>query len=105
MHPTDRMQKLQAMLEKDTTDPFLSFALGMEHKKAGNTAEAITCFNKTLEKDPGYCVAYHQAALTYEGANDIESAKRTYNQGIIAARKKGDHHAADEMEAALSMIA
>ena len=102
---TDRMQKLQSMLEKDPSDPFLYFAMGMEHKKAGDTNEAIAAFTKTLEKDPGYCVAYHQAALTYEDAGDMEAAKRTYHDGIAAARKKGDNHAADEMEAALSMIA
>ena len=105
MPTTDRLQKLQQMLEKDPADPFLHFALGMEHKKSGNTAAAIASFDKTLEKDPGYCVAYHQAALTYEDAGDIEAAKNKYHQGIAAARKKGDHHAADEMEAALSMIA
>ena len=75
MQTTDRMQKLLSMLEKDPGDPFLHFALGMEHKKARNTDEAIASFNKTLEKDPGYCVAYHQAALTYEDAGDVESAK------------------------------
>jgi Tfp pilus assembly protein PilF len=101
---TDRMQKLQSMLEKDAADPFLLFAMGMEHKKAGNTADAVTWFRKTLEKDPGYCVAYHQAALAYEDGGDVEAAKRTYHEGIAAARKKGDNHAADEMEAALSMI-
>ena len=101
---TDRMQKLQAMLAKDSADPFLLFAMGMEHKKVGNTADAVTWFRKTLEKDPGYCVAYHQAALAYEDGGDIEAAKRTYHEGIAAARKKGDNHAADEMEAALSMI-
>jgi Tfp pilus assembly protein PilF len=104
MQTTDRMQKLQSMLEKDPADPFLYFALGMEHKKAGNTAEAVAWFNKTLEKDPGYCVAYHQAALAYEDGGDIEAAKRTYGEGIAVARAKGDNHAADEMEAALSMI-
>jgi Tfp pilus assembly protein PilF len=104
MPTTDRLQKLQQMLEKDPADPFLHFAVGMEHKKARNTADAIAAFTQTLEKDPGYCVAYHQAALTYEDAGDIESAKRTYHDGIAAARKKGDHHAAEEMEAALSMI-
>jgi Tfp pilus assembly protein PilF len=98
------MQKLQAMLDKDANDPFLLFAIGMEHKKVRNTAEAVDWFKKTLEKDPGYCVAYHQAALAYEDAGDLDSAKSTYREGIAVAHKKGDHHAAEEMEAALSMI-
>ena len=104
MQTTDRMQKLQSMLDKDASDPFLTFAMGMEHKKVHNTAEAVAWFKKTLEKDPGYCVAYHQEALAYEDAGDTDAAKRSYHEGIAAARAKGDHHAADEMQAALSMI-
>ena len=104
MQTTDRMQKLQTMLEKDATDPFLLFAMGMEYKKLKQTPQAVEWFRKTLEKDPGYCVAYHQAALAYEDAGDLDAAKKTYREGIDAARKKGDNHAADEMEAALSMI-
>jgi Tfp pilus assembly protein PilF len=104
MQTSERMQKLETMLAKDSSDPFLLFAMGMEHKKLGNTAAAVDWFRKTLEKDPGYCVAYHQSALTFEDAGDFESAKRAYREGIEVARKKGDHHAADEMQAALSLI-
>jgi tetratricopeptide (TPR) repeat protein len=104
MQTTERMEKLRAMLEKDGGDPFLLFAMGMEHKKLRQTAEAVDWFRKTLAKDPGYCVAYHQAALAYEDAGEIEQAKQLYREGIAVARKKGDEHAAGEMEAALSMI-
>jgi tetratricopeptide (TPR) repeat protein len=104
MQTTDRMQKLHAMLEKDGNDPFLPFAIGMEHKKLGQTREAVEWFNKALQRDAGYCVAYHQSALAYEDAGDLDAARKTYREGIAAARKKGDAHAAEEMEAALSMI-
>jgi Tfp pilus assembly protein PilF len=104
MQTTDRLEKLQAMLAKDASDPFLLFAVGMEYKKLKQTPQAVEWFRKTLAKDPGYCVAYHQAALAYEDAGDLELAKTTYREGIAAARQKGDHHAAEEMEAALSMI-
>lgn len=104
METTDRMRKLLGMIEKDAGDPFLLFAVGMEHKKLGQTAEAVEWFRKTLAKDPGYCVAYHQAALAYEDAGEMDRAKQLYREGIDVARKKGDDHAAGEMEAALSMI-
>ena len=104
MQTTERMNKLHSMLEKDAKDPFLPFAIGMEHKKLKQTDQAVEWFNKALERDQGYCVAYHQAALAHEEGGDLESAKRTYRQGIAVARQKGDAHAAEEMEAALSMI-
>jgi Tfp pilus assembly protein PilF len=104
MQTTDRMNKLQAMLAKDVKDPFVPFALGMEHKKLRQTAEAVEWFRKALERDPGYCVAYHQTALAYEDARELELAKKAYRDGIAVARQKGDDHAAEEMQAALSMI-
>lgn len=101
---TDRMQKLQSMLARDPNDTFLLYAIALEHKKLHQTAEAIAWFNRVIEKDAGYCVAYHQAALTCEDAGDVEAAKRLYREGIAAATKKGDLHAAEEMRAALGMI-
>jgi tetratricopeptide (TPR) repeat protein len=100
----DRLSKLMGMLGKQPDDPFLNYAIALEHKKARQHAEAVSWFAKTLEKDPGYVVAYHQAGLTHEDAGDLEAAKKAYREGIAAARGKGDHHAAEEMQAALSMI-
>ena len=101
---SDRMQKLQAMLERDPGDTFLLYAIALEHKKMNQYAEAIDWFARVIAKDPGYSVAYHQAGLTHEAAGDIEAAKRAYYDGIAAATKKGDLHAAEEMAAALGMI-
>ena len=101
---TDRMQKLQAMLERDPNDSFLLYAIALEHKKGGDYPEALQWFARVIAKDPGYAVAYHQAALTHEAAGDVDAAKKMYRAGIGAAEKKGDQHAAEEMRAALSMI-
>jgi tetratricopeptide (TPR) repeat protein len=102
--PSDRMQKLQSLLERDPNDTFLLYAIALEHKKANDFVAALQWFDRVVEKDPGYSVAYHQAGLTHEAAGDIAAAKATYRRGIAAATKKGDHHAAEEMQAALSMI-
>jgi Tfp pilus assembly protein PilF len=102
--PSDRLTKLHALLERDPNDTFLIYAIALEHKKAGAHTAAMQWFDRVIEKDPGYSVAYHQAALTHEDAGDIAAAKQMYHRGIAAAHKKGDHHAAEEMQAALSMI-
>ena len=40
METTERMQKLQEMIDKgDGGDPFLLFAMGMEHKKLKQTPQ------------------------------------------------------------------
>ncbi len=102
--PTERLTKLQRMLEKTPTDPFLLYGIGLEYKKAGDAKHAVEFLDKVIAVDPGYCYAYHQRGLVYESINDIDSARRSYREGMDAARKKGDSHAYGEIEAALQMI-
>jgi predicted Zn-dependent protease len=101
---SDRMQKLQQMLEREPNDTFLLYALALEHKKGGAYADALDYLSRVLQKDPGYCVAYQQAGQVHELAGDNEAARRAYQDGIAAALRKGDHHAAEEMQSALQML-
>ncbi len=103
MH-TDRMTKLAALLADKPNDPFLNFALGMEHKKLKQTQQAVDLFRKTVQVDPAYAAAYHQAGLAHEEAGDFDAAKAVYREGIAAAKKAGELHAAEEMEMQLNML-
>src|SRR5579864_1347800 len=102
--PTQRMEQLRRMLERNPTDAFLLYAMGLEHKKAGETSEAIEFLKKVIQVDPGYCYAYHQLGLVHESLGDLDQARQSYRDGIAAATKAGDAHARGEIEEALSMI-
>jgi Tfp pilus assembly protein PilF len=102
--PTDRMMKLQRMLERTPNDTFLLYGLALEYKKIGDARHAVEFLNKVVGIDPGYCYAYHQRGLVYESLGDVEAAKRSYRDGIQAAIKTGDVHARGEIEGALQMI-
>ncbi len=104
MAESNRRQKLQEMLAKSPGDTFLLYALAMEHKKSGESAEALKLFDQVIQHDWGYCYAYHQKGLVLESTGDIEAARRAYREGIDAAGRKGDMHAKEEIAAALSMI-
>lgn len=101
---TDRLVKLQAMLEKTPDDTFLIYGLALEHKKLNELPKAVELLNRVIELDKGYCYAYHQQGLAYESMGDLDSAKRSYRAGIQAAQDKGDSHAAGEIAAALEML-
>lgn len=101
---TDRLLQLQKMLEREPTDPFLLYGVAMEHKKAGRAEDAIEFFEKTIAVDSGYCYAFYQLGQTYEQLGDTARAKKWYEDGIVAARVKGDDHARSELESALSML-
>jgi tetratricopeptide (TPR) repeat protein len=103
-HGVTRLQQLERMLEKSPSDTFLLYGVAMEHKKAGDLPRAIEYFDRVIRKDDGYCYAYHQRGLAFEMAGDVEAAKRSYKEGVEAARRKGDAHAEGEIQAALDMV-
>jgi Flp pilus assembly protein TadD len=102
--PSERQQKLQALLEKSPGDTFLLYAMGMEHRKSGDAARAVEFFDRVIQHDWGYCYAYHQKGQALESTGDMEGAKAAYLAGIDAATRKGDAHAKEEISAALAQI-
>ena len=102
--PSDRMRRLQQMLEKSPNDTFLLYGVAMEHKNAGELPQAIEYFNRVVQIDPGYCYAYHQRGLAHEMAGDVDAARQAYREGVAAAAKKGDAHAQGEIQAALDLL-
>lgn len=102
--PSDRMEKLKQLLARTPGDPFVLYALAMEYKRINAYADALSFLAQTLEKDPNYIAAYHQRAQVYELSGELEQARAAYHEGIAVARRNGNAHAAEEMQAALEMI-
>ena len=101
---SDRLAKLQQMLAREPNDTFLLYGIALEHKKLNDPKQAIEFLDRVIALDPGYCYAYHQKGLVFESSGDLDAAKRSYRDGIEAAKRKGDAHAQGEIEAALAMI-
>jgi tetratricopeptide (TPR) repeat protein len=98
-----RLEKLHKFLAATPNDPFLLYAIALEHKKTDST-KAIEYLQKTLTADPHYCYAYFQLGQVLEGTGDLDAARKAYTDGITAAEKAGDAHAGSELAGALSMI-
>src|SRR5580698_965053 len=99
-----RMQQLQQMLLREPNDPFLLYGLALEHKKAADLPRAIELLQQVIQVDPGYCYAYYQLGQIHAASSDVSAAKRIFGQGIAAARKKGDAHAAEEIAGAMNEL-
>lgn len=99
-----RLDKLKAMLEKSPGDTFLLYAVTLEYRKLGDTPSALDYLDQVIQHDWGYCYAYHQKGQILETKGDFDAARQVYQQGIEAARRKGDQHAAQEIAAALELI-
>lgn len=100
----ERLQQLVAMLEKNPQDAFLLYAIGLEHKKAGALDEALRFLDGAIQADSGYCYAYYQRGQVLEQAGRTSDAREAYQDGIAAAARVGDAHAASELQGALDML-
>lgn len=101
---TDRLTQLHKLFEADSSDPFLTYGIALEHAKTGEHDEAITWLDKTLELDRNYCYAYFQKAKMLDEKGDSDAAATVLRDGINIARAAGDDHAASEMQELMEMI-
>ena len=97
----DRMAQIKSMLNDAPDDLFLKHALALEFVKRGNDEAARRLFEEILQANPDYTGSYYHLGKLYERQQQIHLAKETYQQGIAAASKEGDVHAANELRSAL----
>ena len=93
-----RRAKLEAMLAQSPGDSFLGYGLAMEMLKEGDVDAGLAQLQNVVEHNPDYQAAYFQMAQSLAERGNIDEAKSWTEQGILAARRIGDAHAASEME-------
>jgi predicted Zn-dependent protease len=100
-----RRQQIEDMLRSEPDDPFLRYALAMEHASAGDHAQAITLLQALIADSPTYIAAYLQCGQLLAREQRVAEAQRVLRTGIVMAQKTGDGHAAGEMEGLLESLA
>jgi thioredoxin-like negative regulator of GroEL len=101
---TERIARLEAMLENDPHDPFTAYALALEWNSAGETTRAISMLEHLRKRHPDYVPAYHQLGVLLAKTGDTDRARSTFLDGIEASKRTGDHHAGKEMQEALEEL-
>lgn len=99
-----RLSQLQQMLIDDPSDPFLHYALAMEHMKLGETEGALRQFTAMNAQFPDHVAAWHQRGRLLADSGETELAREVLQQGISVAQRAGDGHAAGEMQSLLDML-
>ena len=87
---TDRINKLQVLIEKQPEDSFLQHALGLEFVKIGEDMKARETFENLLHQNPGYVGTYYHLGKLLERAGIIDGAIAVYHRGIGVANAAGD---------------
>lgn len=96
---TQRLEQLLQFHDRDPNDAFITYGIAMEYVKAGNPQSALEWFDRTLKLDPDYAYAHYQKAKLIADEGGVADAKAVIAQGIAAAQRKGDSHAAGELQA------
>jgi predicted Zn-dependent protease len=100
----DRIASLTEILAQDPRNILARYGLAMEYSNSGQFDRALEEFGTLLKTSPDYPAGYFMAAQTLVKAGRSEEAKRMLVDGIAAAGRKRDSHAASEMQAMLEEL-
>lgn len=104
MTARSRREQLQEWLAEDPTDAFLRYGLAMEYVSEGADENAVRCFEELRATAPEYVPAYLQEGQALMRLGRHSDARGVFMQGVQAAQREGNEHAAGEMQAFLSEI-
>lgn len=96
----DRIAKIIEFLGDNPKDNFLRHALALEYLKIAEDAKARTLFTEILSESPEYVGTYYHLAKLLEKLNEIPEAIKWYEKGMAEAKKTGDTHTYNELQAA-----
>ncbi len=97
---TDRISKIKAFLQASPQDNFLRHALALEYVKLEQDQEARGLFEAILTDSPDYIGSYYHLARLLERMEEKDMAIAWYEKGMAAAKKAGDNHSYNELQAA-----
>ena len=99
-----RLAFLEKMTAEGSTDPFAWYGLALEYRNLERYDEALQTFTTLRTSTPDYVATYLMCGQMLEKLTRFDEAREWLEQGILAAKKKGDSHAQGELESALSAL-
>jgi len=101
----DKIAALSEILQLDPANAFARYGLAMEHLSQGQPNAALAEFARTIEHNPDYVPAYQMSAQTLAKLSRSEEAVTLLHQGLAAAARTNNAHAAAEMQGLLDDLA
>lgn len=99
---TERLQQLLDYLRDDAEDPFLHYAVAMEHVRAGDDAAAEPYFSALLQRFSTYVGTYYHYGKLLERTGQKEKAIEVFREGIKVASDARERNALRELKEALA---
>lgn len=101
----ERIQKLKDMLAQGGDDSFVQHALALEYVKLNDDAAAKVEWERLLARDEIYVGAYYHLGKLLERQGEKDAASTLYEKGMTVAKKVGDNHAYNELQAVYEDLA
>ncbi len=99
-----RIEVIKKIVAQQPNDPFPRYGLAMEYKNAGQADEAHAAFSELESRWPEYVAAYLMHGNLLASMHRLSEARSIFENGITAARQKGDAHALGELQSALQNL-
>jgi len=93
----DRLEQLRALLLEEPKDGFLRYAIALELKRMGRSAEAIAGLEALLHDDPAHVPSYYQLAVLLSEAGRQPEAIAACEAGALQCLVVGDRKARGEL--------
>ena len=100
----DRLAQLLEMERAQPTDPFLKYALAIEHLSLGNMIESRLYFERLVADHPDYIATYYQYGKLEEEAGNGKAAMVLYTVGIEKAKAVNDTKTVRELQQAMELV-
>jgi thioredoxin-like negative regulator of GroEL len=97
----DKIAALTEILAEHPTDAFTRYGLAMAYAADGKNDEALREFATTLQHNPDYVPAFQMSAQTLLKLGRTAEALQRLTDGLAAAARTNNAHAASEMQAML----
>ena len=95
---------LTEILAEHPTDAFTRYGLAMAYSAEGKNDDALREYATTIQHNPDYVPALQMSAQTLLKLGRTDEARQRLNDGLAAAARTGNAHAASEMQAMLDDI-
>lgn len=99
-----RKEKLLSFLEKDPSDSFSRYALGLEYLAEGDREGALRTFEEVRSRDSLYVAVYYQLGKTLQALGRAAEARVAFTEGMGVAAAAKDWHTHDELQSALDEL-
>lgn len=99
-----RREQLEEMLAAEPDDTFLHYALALELTKGAERPAGLQRLAEMNVRFPDHVPAYFRRGQLLAEDGDSAAAREVLKQGMLAARRTGDDHAAAEMQELLESL-